>query len=438
MLIEQFASGDSYSTPDSLYSLPRHRWYVIKEAFSPELFNLAISTSSTAKGDLVIDPFCGSGTLPLTSSFLGYRSIGVEVNPFLAFVARTKLSVCNPQSLERAALSILPSIRCGTPSPLEGLSTFCRRRESDKWLFNRSVLRSFEGGWQASESVSGPAKNIVRLMLVRAAMENCNAVADGKCLRYRKEWKDNPYGRQDFLDSFDSWVVKARDDLKDLPIHGSASIINGDARKVLSSLKPKCVSLCVTSPPYLNSFDYSDVYRPETFLIKAVHSNKDLRKVRLASVRSHVQVKWPKPKLNRFGSLYNQTRKQLATKEGGFLDPRIPQMVQAYFEDMHGVLKDLLAVSSKKSRVWLIVSTSAYAGVEIPVDMILAQIGERVGWFLQEIATLRDLRASGQHAIRVPGEDVQPFHLRESAVILSAEPLRKGSTKPRDARSSNQ
>ena len=185
------------------------------------------------------------------------------------------------------------------------------------------------------------------------------------------------------------------------------------------------MGLCVTSPPYLNSFDYSDVYRPETFLIKSVQSNADLRQIRLASLRSHVQVKWPKPVLNSFGTDYNQTMKRLAAKEGAFWDSRIPQMVQAYFEDMHGVLSSLRVCASKKAKVWLVVSTSAYAGVEIPVDFILAQIGESVGWFLQEIAVLRSLRASGQHASRVPGEDILPFHLRESLVILSKERVHK-------------
>jgi hypothetical protein len=110
-------------------------------------------------------------------------------------------------------------------------------------------------------------------------------------------------------------------------------------------------------------------------------------------------------------------------------------MVQAYFEDMYGILSALAACANKNATVWLVVSTSAYAGVEIPVDFILGQIGERVGWFLQDIAVLRSLRASGQHASRVPGENILPFHLRESLVILSKGRLRRGSHKRFDPRS---
>jgi len=347
------------------------------------------------------------------------------VNPFLAFAARTKGLNCAPDTFAKAASSIVPAIRKGAASPLERFSTFCEREESEKWLFNRPVLRSFEGGWQASECLRNPARDIVRLMLVRAAMETCNAVADGKCLRYRKDWVSQNFGKADFVDSFESWCVHVREDLDSEPSVRTPSIITGDARQALSILKGHKPVLCITSPPYLNSFDYSDVYRPETFLTKAVRSNNELRDVRLATMRSHVQVRWPDPQLKSFGSTYTQTMNRLSRKTGAFWDSRLPKMVQAYFEDMHRVLKALREIVRPQARLWVVVSTSAYAGVEVPVDLIIAQIGDRVGWFLHDIQVLRHLRASGQHASRIPGEEIKPFHLRESLIVFATEAVRK-------------
>jgi len=45
-------SGAAYSTPESLYSLPRHRWYVIKEGFSPDLLGAALQESPISKNDV--------------------------------------------------------------------------------------------------------------------------------------------------------------------------------------------------------------------------------------------------------------------------------------------------------------------------------------------------------------------------------------------------
>ena len=72
-------------------------------------------------------------------------------------------------------------------------------------------------------------------------------------------------------------------------------------------------------------------------------------------------------------------------------------MVQAYFEDMERVLAALFRLGESDAQVWMVVSTSAYGGVNIPVDMILAEIGERQGWFLHDIGVIRHLRHSGHH-----------------------------------------
>src|SRR4051812_19093968 len=71
--------------------LPRYRWYTYKEGFSPKLVETAIQNSNINKSDLIFDPFNGSGTVTLQSSKLGYKSIGIEVNPFAHFLSNVKL-----------------------------------------------------------------------------------------------------------------------------------------------------------------------------------------------------------------------------------------------------------------------------------------------------------------------------------------------------------
>ena len=71
-----------YSNSEDTTNLPRHRWYYYKEGYSPNFVQKAIEYSNISKDDLIIDPFNGSGTTTLTSSLLGYNSIGIEVNPF--------------------------------------------------------------------------------------------------------------------------------------------------------------------------------------------------------------------------------------------------------------------------------------------------------------------------------------------------------------------
>ena len=67
-------------------------------------------------------------------------------------------------------------------------------------------------------------------------------------------------------------------------------------------------------------------------------------------------------------------------------------------------------------QVWLVVSTSAYGGVHIPVDLIVADAANQAGFDLEGVYKLRHLRAAGQQWKQF--KIVAP-PLRESLVILS-------------------
>jgi hypothetical protein len=389
--------------------LPRHRWYGVKEAFSPQLVQMAIADHKRTAA-VVVDPFSGSGTVVVESASAGATAAAIEVNPFLTFLGRTKLSTSSVSSVMRiASCAFEAAFRGKKASPLNDFSTFGEGGAADKWLFNVDVLEAFESGWSAIAG-DGEAAMIVKLALLRAAMESCNAVRDGKCLRYRTDWREAARSRHTFLEAFEEQVRVCCDDLTLSAVPGKAKIIQGDARRAIGRLPE--FDLCVTSPPYLNSFDYTDVYRPELFLGQFIGDMRALRALRQKTLRSHVQASWPDPLEADFGPLYEQTIAELTTKK--LWSRRLPQMIQAYFEDMKTVLSGLHRRAKEGASLWLVVSTSAYAGVEVPVDLITAHVGGIAGWKLREVGVLRRLRSSGQHwnrsAISLPP-------LRESIVI---------------------
>lgn len=427
-LNENFPLRDSgYSNSLGSTVLARHRWYFVKEAFSPHVVERAIEDAHFEDSDIIVDPFCGSGTVPLTGSLRNRHAIGFEVNPFLAFVSRTKLHQVRSSTIDRNLGAVIAKARQGKTSRLETFSSFSEAGGDDKWLFNAGVLRTFEGGWSAVSKLQGPVRDLFKLGLIGAAMDTCNATKDGKCLRYRKDWQTLNFGRSEFLSAFESRIAEIKEDLEGVPnSNGYSTVYTGDSRISLKSHIKDKFKLCVTSPPYLNSFDYSDVYRPELFLGKFILSQEDLRTLRHRTLRSHIQAKWVEPKENAFGCLYDEAVNQISAKSEHLWNKRIPLMIQAYFEDIERVLRDLRSLAKPNASLWLLVSTSAYVGVEIPVDLIIAHIGSKVGWFLREVGVLRYLRSSGQRWNRWSTEpSSQKPRLRESVVILDASPTRK-------------
>ena len=405
--------------------LPRHRWYFVKEAFSPNLVSQAIRDTKCNEKDLIIDVFCGGGTVPVTAALEGYSAMGFEVNPFLAFVAKTKLLQCNPKTVDKHLEIVTDRALQGAISPLESYSTFTDRGKAKKWLFNRDVLRAFEGGWKATVGQNATVRDILRLCLISAAMDVCNAVKDGKCLRYRADLEERCFTKEDFICAFKKRASEIKQDLEQSPLTAAnANVRLIDSRKLnKKKLEGKRFKLCVMSPPYLNSFDYTDIYRPELFLGRFVRSAKDLRSLRLQTLRSHVQVDWDDSKQLDFGPLFTDSFTEIEKHSDILWNKRIPSMIKAYFEDIKRVLINLRRSAQEDASVWIVVSTSAYAGIEIPVDLIVADIGSQTGWLLRELKVMHYLR-------RVPGQQWKKLykrknkrpHLRESIIILDAKP----------------
>lgn len=415
----QFASRDFFNF-ETTSVLPRHRWYYLKEGFSTSLVEEAISRQLVGNNRELhlLEPFCGTGTTPLTAALTGHYCTAIEVNPFLAFTAQTKTitgpwrNKCYFGNLEKV-IAASPS---GTQSPLEGFSTFTEGNGHDKWLFNIDVLRRFTALQQAIEIHGGTYKKAMKLSAIVAAYKCCNAKRDGKALRYKSNWKDLKYSGDDLFRQFQIHARMIPEDVEEQPINPifKPRIHVADAREQISTLEDDQFDLVVTSPPYLNSFDYSDVYRPELFLGGFVETNKDLRKIRLATLRSHIQVKWPD--VTSFKSTLLDPVLEELNESKGLWDERIPLMVRAYFDDMWKIFKAIRPKMRRGGQVWLVVSTSAYGGVHIPVDLIVADAANQAGFDLEGVYKLRHLRAAGQQWKQF--KIVAP-PLRESLVILS-------------------
>lgn len=401
-------------------SLPRHRWYPIKEGFSANFVRDSLAEFNVPHGKaiLAIEPFSGSGTVPVECTRLGVNCLALEVNPFLAFVGRTKLRQIASKKFRPERDKVLRGLRAPSASPLEQLSTFCEGNGKRKWLFNRVVLRYFTGGWKSVSDCNPHHRAFFRLALVRAAMDNCNAYPDGKCLRYKRLDNYNCFDQQQMIARFEHYCQMIENDLETTPFATHQSRVECmDSRHLFEFEKTRRFDFCVTSPPYLNSFDYSDVYRPELFLTNTVANNDQLMRIRLRTIRSHLQANWERPVAESFGSLYAKVIKDLQSRQRDLWNPRIPEMIQAYFEDMECLLRTLAARANRNALLKIAVSTSAYGGIVVPVDFILAEIAESVGWELKDVLVVRRLRSSAQNW-KHEDEMTEAPALRESVIIL--------------------
>ncbi len=86
-----------------------HRLHPYKGKFIPQLVEYFLDNHIDnfkkeiyfKENDIVLDPFCGSGTTLIQANELGIHSIGIDISPFNAFIANTKLSKVNIEILEK-------------------------------------------------------------------------------------------------------------------------------------------------------------------------------------------------------------------------------------------------------------------------------------------------------------------------------------------------
>ena len=84
-------------------SLPVHRWYNLKEAYSAQLPMSVYKWMRSRYGHApieLLDPFIGGGTTGVALAQERVRVTGVEYNPFIRFVAAAKASIARGRVVE--------------------------------------------------------------------------------------------------------------------------------------------------------------------------------------------------------------------------------------------------------------------------------------------------------------------------------------------------
>lgn len=406
-------TADAPSTNAGADVLPFQRWHRFKEAFSPELIADAVKASPVPVRRLA-DPFGGSGTSALAAQFLGIEPVTIEVNPFLADLIAAKLAIYRVPSLLTAMKRVT---RMAGESRSRGVRmrktlppTFIEPGVKDRWLFDAPVAIEIFRLRDAIEAESNPPiRRLFRVLLGGLITSFSNAVVSGKGRRYRENWQERRVDPACVIPTFADAVAAAIVEISVCSTRAvrTSTVLHGDSRALFAGIGP--VDQIVCSPPYPNSFDYTDVYNMELWMLGYLGSSAENTHLRLSTLTSHVQVSrdfQPAPHT----PTLDRALGELAAVVDDLWDARIPSMVGAYFSD----LKRLLAASTRLlpsgGQAWFVVGDSQYAKVHVQVAKILTELAPQVGLRVERVTPFRSMRVSPQQSGRLMlSEDLVVF-----------------------------
>jgi DNA modification methylase len=380
--------------------LPFQGWRRFKEAFAPELIERAVRESNIPV-DHIVDPFGGSGTTALAAQFLGINSTTIELNPFLADLIESKLSSYDYTTVVRAFVRVMDhasknTLKCRNPFP-GAPDTFLEPGRDGRFIFSRKVAQRIYSIRTAIGKIrSKKVRRLFRVLLASSAVAASNILVSGKGRRYRKNWADRPIDPKLVDEMFEKNVLAALFDVRRFESRPCKEyqLLRGDARRLLKKVGK--ADLSVFSPPYPNSFDYTDVYNVELWALGYLSNAAANRRLREATFRSHVQIKRNFDSGDGFSPELVKTIKKLRQVRSDLWNKNIPEMIPAYFHDMRCVLSDLHRQLRPHGRIYLVVGDSRYASVRVPVGKIIAEEAPHLGFKICSAEPFRSMRTSPQ------------------------------------------
>lgn len=224
--------------------------------FVPQIPKLVIAALSSP-GDLVVDPFCGSGTSLVEAAVAKRQSIGFDLNPLACLIARAKTHALSSHAITlvqdfRGRLdSAAFQLRFGKASEIEA-SPVPSFRNRDHW-FLPHVSQELAFVRQILLDVRHPgARDFLEVAFSSIIVRVSNQDSDTRWVAVEKTI---PVGAT--LNAVSQRIAKNLSALVDYGCLGPiAPRVEVHDAALPFPLADRSVDLVVTSPPYMNSYDY--------------------------------------------------------------------------------------------------------------------------------------------------------------------------------------
>jgi hypothetical protein len=399
----QRALGRRHGTSQSE---PFDRWFRYPAGFASDYAVYLLSRLGIRRGETIVDCFAGCGVIGTAARASGLAFAGIEAHPMIAELAALKLQVgISPSEVRHAAQrairkALLVKSTRGHRQPR------VEDHKAEPSLLGRSFAPETLSDLLAlRKAVREERNNVVRPYLKWSLLACLRDVANVKVgWPYQRPGVVRKPRHTDVVQRFQQRVDFVVQDLGSLTDDGlERRVVVGDSRLSTpwaAALGDRLAEGCVSSPPYLNNFDYADATRLEAYFWGEVTSWAQLcARIRADMLTATTQQSSTGERQDSLAALSSsaigeqvrQLTADLSTaRRLRSRGKEYDQVIPAYFRAIATVLDNLAARLVPGAPVAWLVGDSAPYGVYVDTPALIGILSTDYGFETEADVALRE------------------------------------------------
>jgi DNA modification methylase len=347
-----------------------HNFFKYPCRFIPEIPRWGIKRYlNKQNNEIIFDPFAGSGTTLLEGIINGYSSYGTEIDGIAKLITKVKTTSLTINVLAQAKKEFSKVINDTTIQP-----TIPEINNLYHWYSkeNAEILGKLHSNINLIEE--NDIKDFFMLCFI-SILKKVSFADDTSPKPYvsTRHRKTPPNVKTEFTFVFNKYfdIIQR---YSQLSIKKKAKIVEGDALNIKFN---EPINLVITSPPYINAFDYGRTLRLENLWL-GLMTEKELllnkknyigtESINLASEENNLKILEDYDFLKKYYYQVNNS------------DRKRSLIMKKFFENLRTNLIEIHRLLITGGHYMIVIGNSKIRGVEIPSSEIIEHIAHSVGY----------------------------------------------------------
>ena len=352
-----------------------HALHKYPAKYIPEYPRWAIKKYTGNKNNIVLDPFCGSGTSNVEAKLAGHNSLAIDVDPLARFITKNKTTNQNKTKLLSTKEQLYDQL-----SSIKSSKELPENFDMVKLWFRPKVAKELYGlKRQITQINDSKLRDFFLLCFSSSIRKVSNAdpkLVLPKISKYMRIAEEN--GREiNVIETFKKITDFSTERILEFSNATSAQtkvkIIGNDSRKM--KIDDETITLAVTSPPYLNAHDYVRSHKLELFWLGLAQYREQL----ISLDRKYIGTE--KFYKDEYSVLQSTGIKELDSKISKIakIDTKRAYVTAKFFIDMETHFEEVHRVLEKNGHYVMFVGSNVIRKIIVPTYQYLISLAEQSG-----------------------------------------------------------